>query len=230
MPNLLTRRRIIFPRFDPRSIPGLGLWLDAADASTITLESGVVSQWNDKSYFGRNAAQADSTRRPGTTNINGLNVLNFDGTNDYIDAVFTPPSQPVTIYVVYRMTAIGSNRCVFDSQSGGTGFALYSPSANMGFASPTLLTWTGGAVIDELKVVCVSANGASTFIRSGGVEVASGNSGANSLSSGVRIGSIRTAAGPFQGQVCEFLMYQGLQDITSITQLERYLMQKWGVS
>ena len=33
------------------------LWLDAADVSTITLNSTTVSQWNDKSGNSRNALQ-----------------------------------------------------------------------------------------------------------------------------------------------------------------------------
>jgi hypothetical protein len=42
--------------FSPQVIPGLALWLDAADQSTFTFSSGSnISQWNDKSGNGRNA-------------------------------------------------------------------------------------------------------------------------------------------------------------------------------
>ena len=60
----------------------LVLWLDAADASTITLNGSTVSQWNDKSGNGRNATQATSANQPVyTTNaINGLSVLTFANT------------------------------------------------------------------------------------------------------------------------------------------------------
>jgi hypothetical protein len=40
------------------------LWLDAADATTITTVSSAVSQWNDKSGNNRNATQATASQRP----------------------------------------------------------------------------------------------------------------------------------------------------------------------
>lgn len=40
------------------------LWLDAADASTVTLNNLAVSQWNDKSGNGRNVLQATSANQP----------------------------------------------------------------------------------------------------------------------------------------------------------------------
>lgn len=48
------------------------LWLDAADASTITLNGSNVSQWNDKSGNNRNATQATATNRP-AYNASGFN-------------------------------------------------------------------------------------------------------------------------------------------------------------
>ncbi|MFM6254888.1 MAG: hypothetical protein ACKPEQ_38110, partial [Dolichospermum sp.] len=49
------------------------LWLDAADASTITFNGSNVSQWNDKSGNGRNAIQATANHQPSyqTQGFNG---------------------------------------------------------------------------------------------------------------------------------------------------------------
>jgi hypothetical protein len=62
------------------------LWLDAADASTVTTVSSAVSQWNDKSGNGRNAEQSTAANRPAYQSAaqNGLNVLTFDGSNDWL--------------------------------------------------------------------------------------------------------------------------------------------------
>ncbi|MFM6579432.1 MAG: hypothetical protein ACKPIX_07645 [Dolichospermum sp.] len=51
------------------------LWLDAADASTITLNGSTVSQWNDKSGNGRHVSQSTAARQP--TLIG--NRIQFDG-------------------------------------------------------------------------------------------------------------------------------------------------------
>ena len=73
--------------FDPLTLSPI-LWLDASDGDTITSAAGLVSLWEDKSTSGLDFSQATSTARPttGTNTINGLNVINFDGTSDYISA------------------------------------------------------------------------------------------------------------------------------------------------
>lgn len=54
----------------------LALWFDAADSSSIMLNSGNVSQWNDKSGNDDHAIQTDPTKQP--TYIN-KSKLSFDG-------------------------------------------------------------------------------------------------------------------------------------------------------
>lgn len=62
------------------------LWLDASDLTTITESSGAVSEWRDKSGNGYAFTQSTSTLQPatGTTTLNGLNVIKFDGTDDWM--------------------------------------------------------------------------------------------------------------------------------------------------
>jgi hypothetical protein len=71
--------------FSPLNLSPI-LWLDASDTSTITESGGAVSQWNDKSGNGYNVTQATGTDQPttGTRTQNGLNVLDFDGSNDQL--------------------------------------------------------------------------------------------------------------------------------------------------
>jgi hypothetical protein len=60
------------------------LWLDAADASTITLNSTTVSQWNDKSGNARHATQAIGANQPTyiSSGMNSLGLIDWDGSND----------------------------------------------------------------------------------------------------------------------------------------------------
>ena len=65
------------PAWSPTSLPGFSLWLDAADSSTIT--GNPVTAWADKS--GNNISLTSTTGpASGTRNLNGKNVLDFDGT------------------------------------------------------------------------------------------------------------------------------------------------------
>lgn len=65
--------------FDPRRLGSLEAWWDASDASTVTLDSGRVSTWVDKSGNGRNATNSTSgTTQPSySATQNGLNVISF---------------------------------------------------------------------------------------------------------------------------------------------------------
>jgi hypothetical protein len=62
-------------------------WYDASDSSTVTVDTGAVSQWDDISGNGRHMKQATGGIQPtynGQT-INGLNVIWFEGTNDVMN-------------------------------------------------------------------------------------------------------------------------------------------------
>ena len=71
--------------FSPLDLP-LALWLDATDASTITLSGGSVVQWNDKSGNGRNAIPP-AGRAPdyNATGLNGKGIVTFNGVSQYLN-------------------------------------------------------------------------------------------------------------------------------------------------
>lgn len=57
------------------------LWLDASDPSTITTDSGVISQWRDKSGNNRHATAALGLRPSVLANaLNGLQAIDFGST------------------------------------------------------------------------------------------------------------------------------------------------------
>jgi hypothetical protein len=66
--------------FSPRLLPGVEVWLDAADPSSITSVSGGVSEWRCKAKSWK-FVQASASSRPttATTSQNGLNTISFDG-------------------------------------------------------------------------------------------------------------------------------------------------------
>jgi len=77
-----------FSNWTPANIT-TALWLDAADASTITLNGTAVSQWNDKSGNSRNFSQATAGNQPvySTNALNGKNVVNFVSNDSLTRAV-----------------------------------------------------------------------------------------------------------------------------------------------
>lgn len=62
----------------PSDLSNLVLWLDASDSSTITIDTGKISQWNDKSPSGRVFTQGTAAQRPVIgTQLNGRDVVDF---------------------------------------------------------------------------------------------------------------------------------------------------------
>jgi hypothetical protein len=66
-----------FP-WTPASVPGLELWLDAADADTITHSGGAVSAWTSKDENERTFTKGGTTVTTGSLTLNSLNVLDFN--------------------------------------------------------------------------------------------------------------------------------------------------------
>ena len=91
----------------PANLSGLSLWLDAADASTITL-SGIhsVSQWNDKSDNNNHATQGIADSRPfyGTTTINTKNVVDFASGKFMITGARPSLNRTIAAVVQYSST------------------------------------------------------------------------------------------------------------------------------
>jgi hypothetical protein len=88
------------------------LWLDAADASTVTLESGAVSQWNDKSGNNRHATQVTLEARPTivSSSVNGRAVIRYDGIDDLLNLPAITASAGITLFFVLRQNKQSSAR------------------------------------------------------------------------------------------------------------------------
>lgn len=68
--------------FSPSDISGLEFWIDADDSS-FTLTGSLVDQWNDISGNSRHVT-GSGTARPTKTTVGGLEVVDFDGSNDVL--------------------------------------------------------------------------------------------------------------------------------------------------
>jgi hypothetical protein len=87
------------------------LWLDAADAGTITLNGSTVSQWNDKSGNGNHWIQATAASQPTYTQslINGLDGLSFAASQFMATASTVLQPDTHTMLAVVRPITIASN-------------------------------------------------------------------------------------------------------------------------
>ena len=225
----------------------LALWLDASDASTITLNGTTVSQWDDKSGNGRNVSQAVAAQQPAYDAVN--KIITFDGSNDYLfnDTVGAAGLTSVSMLTVMRMISGGANqdlpmgigetgqtgaiRCFF-RQNGGTtvGFAGWARdvttsdfSYDIGGDYHIFAGWnTQLATPDNVRL---SRDGATP------IAYTTNNGSLVSTVDGFSVGSLRgSLVGNYYSNISVqeiVVLYSAITDADR-QKLEGYLAWKWG--
>jgi hypothetical protein len=238
------------------SMVSTALWLDAADASTITTVSGAVSQWNDKSGNGRHATQGTSGYRPAYTSaaINSKNVVTFDGTDDLLGfsaLSFTNNISALSFVFVAKTSdqATGSYKAMFqlDTNTGADRATVYIRNSTIE---------TGGRRLDadSYQFQSVGTVTTASFISTSVFNYSSANLGVNLNGDSVTSGTFQTAGNTsatnsssisigssssdsftpdagqsFNGQIAEFIAVPSALDTFTRQKLEGYLAHKWGL-
>jgi len=238
--------------WDPSMIT-TALWLDAADASTVTTVSGYVSQWNDKSGNARHASQATAAARPSytTARLNGLNIVTFDGNSDtlsFADLTLGANASALCYFFVMSSDNVSTTSYlpVFDlnTNTGTDRAAIYVRSSTLEAGgrrldSDSYQFHTGGSpsnstaflasVLFDYSVAALSIgfNGGSLTSRAGGFQTA-GNS-SNTSSQSINIGSANGTSF-FSGRVAEVVVTRAVPSTANRERIEGYLAHKWGLT
>jgi methionine-rich copper-binding protein CopC len=220
------------------------LWLDAADAGTITLNGSTVSQWNDKSGNGRNVAQSNAAKQPtySTGYLNGNNAISFDGTGRSLSAgtATINLSQPFNRFIVGKFLTKSSQSVIVDGNngSGAGGQQVFyngesAGSWRMACDAPAYAKSISYGTSDfNNHIHFHNLNGASTYYSIDGATTLSGPGDPGSTGQpGICIGNIRnefvTGYG-FQGYVYEIILTTGTLSPADRQKIEGYLAWKWG--
>lgn len=217
------------------------LWLDAADASTITLNGSTVSQWNDKSGNARNAVQAIAAYQPlySATAINNKPAVVTDGVDD---ALFVNSwgvvSQPFTRAFVFNPVAVvaakdyinSANIDVPSANASSTGDFSPNTTQMSQYAGTVANAVTIAANLNYIRVSEFSAPSSRVYMN--GVVTGPADSGANT-SNGVCIGGYSTTGsgaslGSSNVRFGEVLIIPGVLSTDNRQKLEGYLAWKWG--
>ena len=107
------------------SMLGPALWLDAADASTITLNGSTVSQWSDKSGNGFHVTQATASLQPTyqATGFNSQPTVYFDARDDEMGCDQTSVSSRGDLFyaAVFQMLSDTTNwRVIVGTNTGSS--------------------------------------------------------------------------------------------------------------
>ena len=208
----------------------LALWLDADDASTITLNGSNVSQWDDKSGNDRHATQAIAANQPTYTasGLNGKPVITFPGGGDgFVLASGVPvPRDMVSV-----------------SQGNGYLYSANTTTERIVYSSSSL--WWGTASGSPVGASVPSRNTTSTYIEqysSDGSDYEVLLNGESALSGSLsslwtndnlmtQIGlqwAATTGISSWAGTIAEIVWTNSVMSTEDRQKLEGYLAWKWG--
>jgi len=210
------------------------LWLDAADASTITESGGAVSEWNDKSGNGRNASQGEVGSRPSysATGFNGLPGVTFDGANDRMLHGLTAGG-PHTLIAVYKTNSsqTGFRGVISTGSSGSAGSAIYARGTSAfiaAFGAGEITSTAAYSSGQTVTVILEDDNGATTkyFWINGNQSGSFTDNPAGQLLSHI---------GGSDNQHCsmtvaECLAVSNVPPTDTRQRIEGYLAHKWGLT
>ena len=221
--------------FLPTLIPGCGLWLDAADQSSMTLSGSNVTQWRDKSGNGNNSTSSSATY---TTGINGLGSMN----NPTISGPITNSgSSIVDFFIVATLSATGSpyyNMLALNAASvvnfyaAGTLFACYyggtNPPQFYSHMSGNLSLSSTGVVNKPYIFNAFQSGTSGTTVFNGTSQGAVTTPGNTFTYTNYYIGPVAIASA-WLGNICEILVFNSILTPSQRQKIEGYLAHKWGI-
>lgn len=231
--------------FDPRSVPGCSLWLDAADASQVTFSSSTnVNTWIDKSGFNNNCSNqslGSTITYPGTK-VNGLNTVNF--TAGCIRGAFNSSSvintTDVTIFIVTVETAPNNNLRMF-SLTTAANYQDDTANTMLVYCAPgnyQLTFYRAGAMPTPYTVTqnvpfiysLTQTSGTGSMWLNGGSNTTASITTSAFAVTNYNIGTQYLANQNYTGLMCEILVYKSLLTTSQRQQVEGYLAWKWGLT
>lgn len=215
-------------------------WYDFSDTGSITASGGSVTAVNDKSGNGFNATSS-STFEPisGTRTINGLNALDFDGTDDSLvlpSGLYGISAGDNTVYVVYQAdTLTGTEKYLISGSTSTTSRwnlkVRASSTDNIGCrnssgTSNLLVAYTQNttnphiAEMDRSGTALNCQYDATTGSNTTGTDITLTNLRLGILGSGT--------TSPYDGRIGEVVIYNYQQGSTEKANTISYLKAKWG--
>jgi hypothetical protein len=227
--------RLLRPRatgFNPKSIAGLAVWLDAGAPASLTFNGSTISQINDQSGNARNGTQATAARQPSysATDANGRPAITFPSGGL---SVVTPEwafTNTVTVFAVAKNTN-NSFGGMFQRGAVNERHAGFRNSgtlvARRGGSSDASVTFTSSDY-NVMQWSFAATLGRTTVNGTAGTDQTSSVSFAADIKS-LRVGSLGDGTLGMIGGIAEFLYYDALISTTEAAAVRRYLGRKYNI-
>lgn len=241
-----------FGVFDPSSVSGLKVWLDATkglfDATTggsaVTTDGTSVARWEDQSGNGNHVTQATSGQRPELkTNIqNGRDILRFVAANsDLLRASSTVISGTTarTIFMVVKETSGQANGIVGFGGGAATGTSFdITPEIRVRMIGRQDFNLAMGTT--AFRILTIGCPASALFpdiygyldgVAMSGTPTSPTAAVNTATTVGFTVGrAAQGGLGHVSGDFCEILAYDQNLSTANRQSVERYLADKWGIT
>jgi len=213
---------------------GLVLWLRADD---LTGSNGMaVSVWPDASGRGNDVKQSTSSLQPilhtGANGMNSLNVVTFDGVDDYLKTAFDVGNSGLTVFYIARTGA--SVPYIQNVLSSGGPSDTSGVSWGWGLGSHTIYGagYAGGGGTVAFGAVPGIAPNKGYYARYRTDKTAWSIDGVNTnapADTSFPKGLFNAFVGPFQGDIAEIRVYDRVLSDTECASVTSAMKTKWGL-
>jgi hypothetical protein len=239
--------RLLRPRatgFNPKSIAGLKVWLDATDSSTLTLNGSAVSEWRDKSGNGFHFSQAVANNQPAYTGtINGKAAVAFDGINDGLDRntvtnANVADATGACAFVVYEINGTDLQYAALRTSTNASGHDRFNSTTFHAYFRNTRFNSLTPAPPSSGQVLLTSSSNATADLQSlrvnGSIYVtqpcATTFATWRTLVGGQANWAVGYDASYLTGSIGEVIVFGRAVTSSEIATVERALARKWGIT
>jgi hypothetical protein len=210
--------------FNPRLLSNCGMWLDAADATSLTMSGTNVVRWNDKSGNTRHAVSTGSPQMGTTTT--GRPAVVLSGANYFdVSGASTLSGGSSTVFVQASATTNERNLYNLWDNARSLTFQLYYNGAdNLFFTSNTLFLNSNAmcCIVEDVTAALSSAffNGRADNTLA---------TGSRTPNSSFVLGGNSGGTNAWIGNIQEVIYYNRALPRTERQLVEGYLAGKWGL-
>jgi hypothetical protein len=212
--------------FLPSDVSGLAAWWPYGVG--ITAAGGFVSQWDDRSGFGRHLKQATATNQPA---LESDNSLTFDGVDNFLKTDAFTLNQPETVYLLFNAKTWTTGDSIYDGNAAAGGRLFQAGTTpelriTAGITLPGLTSFA----LDTYGVVAVVFNSTNSLMQHNLNAPIVGDAGTNNIG-GFTLGARGDGLAQWAHmQVKEGAVYAGAHDAQTREQVIRYLATVGGIS
>jgi hypothetical protein len=234
--------------FSPQNIPGLVVWLDAADSNAVTRSGSAVTYWRDKSPGGIDVSQNTLAAQPTyESNVqNGLPAIRFTTSQMMRSTSNFTVGQAQTWFISFRALATGNiffveqgpntnssdgqflyganNSLMFMTRSGSSRF-IDDPAGRGTTPFSTNVWYVCGFVTSNINTASTDV-----YWSINGVPRTCAITGTVTGTATNQLYINNTTRVPGSNHMGEIIIYNQALPSNQVRQVERYLAQKWGVT